>query len=90
MADYQQSYPGHCDPPSALVAYAILFTLVAVLCGVIGVFVFRAAMFSFAGAFMVGALLSLTGIPEARRVCEQSGGGICPSCSYKNEVAWNS
>jgi len=90
MADYQQGYPGHCDPPSSLIAYAVLFTVVAVVCGTIGIFVFRAVMFVSGCAFIAGALLSLLNIPEARRVCEQSGGGVCPACGHKNEVKWNS
>jgi hypothetical protein len=55
-----------------------------------GIFIFRPVMFVLGGAFAVGALLSLSQIPEARRVCQQSGGGICPFCGHKNEVKWNS
>src|SRR5688572_8756240 len=90
MADYQQGYPGHCDPPSSLMTYAVLFTVVAMVCGVVGIFIFRAVMFVLGGGFIVGALMSLLNISEARRVCEQSGGGVCPSCGHKNEVRWNS
>jgi len=90
MADYQQGYPGHCDPPSSLIAYAVLFTVAAVVCGIVGIFIFRTVMFVLGCASIAGALLSLLNIPEARRVCEQSGGGVCPSCGHKNEVKWNS
>ncbi len=90
MADHQQGYPGHCDPPSSLITYAVMFTIVALVCGVIGIFVFRAVMLVIACALVAGALLSLLNIPEARRLCEQSGGGACPSCGHKNEVRWNS
>ncbi len=90
MADYQQGYPGHCDPPSSLIAYAVLFAILAVVCGIIGIFVFRTIMFAIGCAFVGGALLSLFNIAEARRVCEQSGGGVCPSCGHKNEIRWNS
>jgi len=91
MADYQQGYPGHCDPPSSLIAYAVLFVVVATVCGIVGIFVFRSVMLLIIGcAFVGGALLSLFHIPEARRVCEQSGGGVCPSCGHKNEVRWTS
>ncbi len=90
MADHNQGYPGHCDPRSSLFAYAIIFTIVAVVLGGIGIFVFRLFMFVIGGAFLAGALISLSNIPEARRVCEQSDGGVCPSCGYKNEVKWYS
>lgn len=88
--DRNQGYPGHCDPPSALIAYAFVCALVAAVFGVLGVFFFRLFMFVLSGAFFVGALLSLLGIPEARDVCEQTGGGVCPSCGYRNKVRWNS
>jgi asparagine N-glycosylation enzyme membrane subunit Stt3 len=90
MADYQQGYPGHCDPPSSLITYAILFISVAIVFGIIGLFVFRAVMLPIGFLFIYGALLSLSGIPEARRVCERSGGGICPACGHENPVKWNS
>jgi hypothetical protein len=35
-------------------------------------------------------LLSVSGIPQARRTCEHAGGGICPACGHKNEVKWYS
>jgi hypothetical protein len=89
-ADQNQGYPGHCDPPSSLIAYAVLFTLVAAVFGLIGIFVFRMFMFVLGGAFIVGALMSLANIPEARRVCEQHDGGVCPSCGHRNEIRWNS
>ena len=89
-ADQNQGYPGHCDPPSSLIAYSVLFTLAAALFGVIGIFVVRTVMFALSVGFVAGALMSLGNIPEARRVCEQHGGGICPSCGHKNEVKWYS
>jgi hypothetical protein len=90
MADYQQGWPGHCDPPSSLISYAVSFAAIAIVCGIVGVYVFRTAMLVLACAFSAGTLLSLFNIPEARRVCEQSGGGVCPSCGHKNQVKWNS
>jgi hypothetical protein len=90
IADQNQGYPGHCDPPSSLIAYAVLFVIVAAVLGIIGVFVLRTIMFAVAAAFVMGALLSLSNIPEARRVCEQNNGGICPSCGHHNEVKWYS
>jgi len=89
-ADQNQGYPGHCDPPSSLIAYAVLFTLVAAVFGLIGIFVFRMVMFVLAGAFLVGALMSLANIPEAREVCERHDGGVCPSCKHRNKIRWNS
>jgi hypothetical protein len=89
-ADDRQGYPGHCDPPGSLIAHAILFMVAAIVCGGASVFVFRLPLAIAALAFMVGALLSLNGIPESRRVCERCGGGICPSCGEKNTVEWYS
>src|SRR5690348_12615158 len=89
-ADQNQGYPGHCDPPSSLIAYAILFTLVAVVFGVIGTFFLRTLCFIIGGAFLGGAVISLANIPEARRVCEQHDGGVCPSCKHRNKIRWNS
>ena len=89
-ADQNQGYPGHCDPPSSLIVYAVLFTLVAVVFGVIGIFFLRTFMFLIGAAFLGGALISLTHIPEARRVCERHNGGVCPSCGHRNKVRWNS
>jgi len=85
MADQNQGYPGHYDPPSSLIAYAVFFTLVAALFGVIGIFVLQTVMFAIVAAFLAGVLLSLWNIPEARSVCEQTGGGICPSCGHKTK-----
>ncbi len=45
LANYQQGYPGHCDPPSSLIAYAVLFTVIAIVCGIAGIFVIRTVMF---------------------------------------------
>lgn len=89
-ADRNQGYPGHCDPPSALIAYAVLFTLVAAMFGLLGIFFLRLFMFVMGGAFLGGALMSLAGIPEARDVCERTDGGVCPSCGHRNKVKWNS
>ena len=90
MADHCQGYPGHCNPPASLLAYAGLFMVAASMCAVVGLFAIRRVMFTIAVALMVGAAMSLGGIPESRRVCERSGGGICPSCGQKNEVKWYS
>jgi len=89
-ADQNQGYPGHCDPPSSLIAYAVLFAAVAAVFAVIGIFWFRKILFVAGGVFLFGALLSLTHIPEARRVCERHDGGLCPSCGHRNKVRWNS
>ena len=90
MADYQQGYPGHCDPPSSLISYAVLFLVIAGLLGVVGYWIRSPVLFAVLGAFVAGAFDSLTSIPEARRVCESSGGGVCPSCGHKNQVKWTS
>jgi len=90
MADRYIGYPGHCDPPNSLLAYAILFGVAAVIFGIISIFAARMIMVGCAAAFLAGALLSLLHIPEARRLCDESGGGICPSCGHKNEVKWYS
>src|SRR5690242_4563697 len=87
-ADQNQGYPRHCDPPSSLIAYAILFVMAAVAFSALGVFVLRPYMLAIGAAFLSGALMSLTGIPEARRVCEQHDGGVCPSCKHRNRVNW--
>jgi hypothetical protein len=89
-ADYTQGYPGHCDPPTSLLAYSILFLVVGLICIGIGIFILRLVMFSVALAFAGGALMSLTSIPEARRVCERSGGGVCPACGTQSPVTWRS
>jgi len=89
-ADQNQGYPGHCDPPSSLITYAVLFTVVAAVFGLIGIFIVRMFMFVLGCAFLAGALMSLFNIPEARRVCEQHAGGVCPSCKHRNKVRWNS
>lgn len=73
-ADQNQGYPGHCDPPSALIAYAVFFAIVAAVFGVMGIFFLRTVMLAVGGAFLVGALVSLGSIPEAQRVCERSDG----------------
>src|SRR4051794_5580035 len=84
-------YPGHCDPPGSYLIYSGLLGVLAAVCGAVGVFVFRNVMFVLAAAaFLVCALNSLCTIPEARRLCEQSGGGSCPSCGHANKITWYS
>ena len=90
MADQNQGYPGHCDPPGSLVANSVVFAVLAALLVAIGVFVLRTVMFAFAIAFVCGSFLSLSGIRESIRVCKRHGGGICPSCGDENEVRWYS
>jgi hypothetical protein len=90
MADRNIPYPGHCDPPGSLLVYAALFGIVAAVCGTVGIFVFRNVMLVIAAAFIVGAVVSLSMMPEARRVCQQSGGGTCPTCGHENKVTWYS
>jgi hypothetical protein len=89
-ADRNIGYPGHCDPPGSLLVYSVMFGIVAAVCGTVGIFVLRGVMLPLAAAFLVGALASLSKISEARRVCEQSGGGSCPSCGHVNKVTWSS
>ena len=89
-ADQNQGYPGHCDPPSSLIAYAVLFALVAAVFGACGIFFWRTFMFTIGGAFLAGTLVSLAYIPEARRVCERHDGGVCPACGHRNKVRWDS
>ena len=90
MADRNISLPGHCDPPGSFLAYSAVFGVVSALCATIAVFALRSVMLVLAGSFLVGAMISLSRIREARRVCEQSGGGVCPSCGYANKVTWYS
>jgi hypothetical protein len=90
MADRNIGYPGHCDPPGSLLVYAALFGIAAGVCGTIGVFALRSVMLVLAAAFAIGAALSISKMPESRRVCQQSGGGICPTCGHENEVTWYS
>ena len=85
-----QAYPGGTDPPASHIVYAVLFGAAGIVCLVVALFVFRTAMLALGIAAIVGALFSLSAIPEARRVCEQAGGGVCPSCGHRNEVKWNS
>jgi len=89
-ADQNQGYPGHCDPPSSLIAYAVLFASVAGVLGVIGIFFLRTFMLVAGGALLIGALVSLANIPESQRVCERHDGGVCPSCKHRNKIRWNS
>lgn len=89
-ADYASGYPGHVDAPGSYVAKAILFGLIAAVCGVTAIFVFHRPLGAMALAFLIGALISLAYIPEALRECEHNGGAVCPSCGHRNEVKWNS
>lgn len=89
-ADYQQGYPGHCDPPSALLTYAVLLSAAAGVVGLISLFALRTVMLTLAGSLLAGAVLSLSHIGECRRVWEETGGGICPKCNHKNDVKWYS
>jgi hypothetical protein len=89
-----QGYPGGTDPPGSHIVYAVFFAVAGIICGVVGIFLrillLRTTMFALAVALIAGALLSLSAIPEARRICERAGGGICPACGHKNEVKWYS
>ena len=89
-ADRNIGYPGHCDPPNALLTYSVAFGIVAAACAAVGVFAFRGVMFSVAAAFLFGALAALIRVREARELCERSGGGNCPSCGHANQVTWHS
>jgi hypothetical protein len=85
-----QGYPGGTDPPGSHVVYAVLCGVAGLACLTVGLFVFRTVMFALAIGAIVGALFSVSSIPEARGICEQAGGGVCPSCGHKNEVKWYS
>lgn len=89
-ADQNQGWPGHCDPPSKLIAYAKWFTLIAVICGALGLYFRIKFMVVFGWLFLVGAGYSLMHISEARDVCERHDGGVCPSCGHRNKVTWTS
>jgi len=85
-----QAYPGGTDPPASHIVDAVFFGVAGVGCLVVALFVFRIAMLGLGIAAILGALFSLSAIAEARRVCEQAGGGVCPSCGHRNEVKWYS
>lgn len=89
-ADRNIGYPGHCDPPGSLVAYAALFLIAAGICFCVSLFALRSVMLALTGALVFGAIFSLVHIPEALRVCEQSCGGECPSCGHMNKITWYS
>ena len=90
VAHGTQTYPGGTDAPGSHIVYAASLGIAGIACIIAGVFVLRTIMFALGIAGIVGALLSLLGIPEARRLCEQAGGGICPNCGHTNEVKWHS
>src|SRR3990170_2587301 len=90
VAHGRQAYPGGTDSPASHIAYAVIFGVAGVVCGIIGIFVFHTVMFALAIASIGGDLFSITAIPESLRICRQSGGGICPSCGCDNEVTWHS
>jgi hypothetical protein len=89
-ADRNIGYPGHCDPPGSLLVYAALFGIGAAICGTVGIFAVRSVMLVLAAAFAAGAVLSISKMTESRRVCQQSGGGACPTCGHENEITWYS
>ncbi len=89
-ADYAIGYPGHVDAPGSYLAKAILCGYVAVGCGAASFLIFQQVLRAVALAFVLGGIISLAYIPQARSHCERSGGGVCPSCGHKNEVKWNS
>jgi hypothetical protein len=85
-----QAYPGGTDPPGSHVVCALLFGVAGVVCLAVGLFVLRIVMFALAIGGIVGALFSISAISEAKRICEQAGGGVCPNCGHSNEVKWYS
>lgn len=88
--DYRIGYPGHVDSPGSYLHKAGFCGLVAAGFGIAGLFLFRHVLFTLAAAFLIGAMMSLIYLPQARAGCEKSGGGVCPACGHQNEVRWNS
>jgi hypothetical protein len=85
-----QGYPGGTDPPASHITYALVFGIAGVTCLTVALFAFRTVMLALGIAGIVGALFSLSAIPEAREICDRAGGGVCPSCGHRNEVKWYS
>jgi hypothetical protein len=88
-ADYAIGYPGHIDAPGSYIAKAVLCGYIAIGCGIASFFIFHEVFRVVALAFVVGSLISLVYIPQARIHCERSGGGVCSACGHKNKVKWN-
>ena len=88
--DRHVGYPGHVDPPGSYAAYIVICLVLLVIFGALYLVFDHLWMLYVAGLAGFVAMMSFFQIGEAKRVCADSGGDVCPHCEHKNVLTWRS